>query len=127
MLKCLVKWIIVNQHSFTIVEEPAFADLIYALQPDAKLISADTVKRKIMDLYESNINKVKESFKNITGKISFTIDIWTSPSAKSFLSLTAHYIDDDWKLNNILVDFIQIFGKFFFIYFFVLVFNLKKH
>ncbi|GES82328.1 zinc finger BED domain-containing protein RICESLEEPER 2-like [Rhizophagus clarus] len=111
MLKCLVKWIIVNQHSFTIVEEPAFADLIYALQPDAKLISADTVKRKIMDLYESNINKVKESFKNITGKISFTIDIWTSPSAKSFLSLTAHYIDDDWKLNNVLVDFIQIFGK----------------
>ncbi|GES89785.1 zinc finger BED domain-containing protein RICESLEEPER 2-like [Rhizophagus clarus] len=111
MLKCLVKWIIVNQHSFTIVEEPAFADLIYALQPDAKLISADTVKRKIMDLYESNINKVKESFKNITGKISFTIDIWTSPSAKSFLSLTAYYIDDDWKLNNVLVDFIQIFGK----------------
>ncbi|GES73161.1 zinc finger BED domain-containing protein RICESLEEPER 2-like [Rhizophagus clarus] len=108
---CLVKWIIVNQHSFTIVEESAFADLIYALQPDAKLISADTVKRKIMDLYESNINKVKESFKNITGKISFTIDIWTSPSAKSFLSLTAHYIDDDWKLNNVLVDFIQIFGK----------------
>lgn len=113
MLKCLVKWIIVNQQSFTIVEEPAFADLIYALQPDAKLISADTVKRKIMNLYESNINKVKESFSNITGKISFTIDIWTSPSAKSFLSLTAHYINDDWKLNNILVDFIQIFGKFF--------------
>ncbi|GBC09536.1 hypothetical protein RclHR1_08960003 [Rhizophagus clarus] len=100
MLKCLVKWIIVNQHSFTIVEEPAFADLIYTLQSDAKLISADTVKRKIIDLYESNINKVKESFKNITGKISFTIDIWTSLFAKSFLSLTAHYINDNWNVLN---------------------------
>ncbi|RGB28287.1 hypothetical protein C1646_595152, partial [Rhizophagus diaphanus] len=65
---------------FTIVEKPDFADLICTLHPNAKLISADTVKRRIMDLYENNINKVQESFKNITGKISFTIDIWTSPS-----------------------------------------------
>ena len=68
-----------------------------------------------MNLYEINISKVQESFKNIIGKISFTIDIWTSPSAKSFLSLTVHYIDNNWKLRNVLVDFIQIFGKFFFL------------
>ncbi|CAB4421281.1 unnamed protein product [Rhizophagus irregularis] len=111
MLKCLIKWIIINQHSFTVVEESAFANLIYTLEPDARLISADTVKRRIMDLYENNVNKVKESFKNIRGKIFFTIDIWTSPSSKSFLSLTAHYINNDWKLRNVLVDFIQIFGK----------------
>jgi hypothetical protein len=80
-----------------------------------------------MNLYENNINKVKESFKNITGKISFTINVWTSPSVKSFLSLTAHYIDNDWKLRNILVDFIQIFGNFFFfITFFALTFNLNS-
>jgi hypothetical protein len=114
MLKNLIRWIIINQHPFTIVEEPGFADLIRTLHPDARLISADTVKRRIMDLYENNINKVQESFKNIPGKISFTIDIWTSPSAKSFLSLTAHYIDKNWELRNILVDFIQIFGNFFF-------------
>ncbi|CAB4477672.1 unnamed protein product [Rhizophagus irregularis] len=34
-----------------------FADLIRTLHPDAKLISADTVKKRIMDLYENNINK----------------------------------------------------------------------
>lgn len=95
MLKCLIKWIIINQHSFTVVKESAFANLIYTLQPDARLISADTVKKRIMDLYENNVNKVKESFKNIREKISFTIDIWTSPSSKLFLSLTAHYIDND--------------------------------
>ncbi|CAB4477029.1 unnamed protein product [Rhizophagus irregularis] len=95
MLKYLIKWIIINQHSFTVVKESAFANLIYTLQPDARLISADTVKKRIMDLYENNVNKVKESFKNIREKISFTIDIWTSPSSKLFLSLTAHYIDND--------------------------------
>ena len=85
------------------------------LNPDAVLISADTIKRKIMDLYKANIDKMQESFQDILGKISFTLDVWTSPSTKSFLAITAHYIDKDWKLRNVLVDFIQIFGKNFLI------------
>jgi len=113
MLKGLVKWIIINQHPFTIVEELKFIDYIHILNPDAVLISADTIKRKIMDLYTVNIDKMQESFQDILGKISFTLDVWTSPSTKSFLAITAHYIDKDWKLRNVLVDFIQIFGKIF--------------
>ena len=66
-----------------------------------------------MDLYTVNIDKMQESFQDILGKISFTLDVWTSPSTKSFLAITAHYIDKDWKLRNVLVDFIQIFGKIF--------------
>jgi len=113
MLKGLVEWIIINQRHFTIVEEPKFIDYIHTLNPDAILISADTIKRKIMDLYTVNIDKMQESFQDILGKISFTLDVWTSPSTKSFLAITAHYIDKDWKLRNVLVDFIQIFGKIF--------------
>ncbi len=113
MLKGLVEWIIINQRPFTIVEEPKFIDYIHTLNPDAILISADTIKRKIMDLYTVNIDKMQESFQDILGKISFTLDVWTSPSTKSFLAITAHYIDKDWKLRNVLVDFIQIFGKIF--------------
>ena len=113
MLKGLVEWIIINQHPFTIVEEPKFIDYIHILNPDAVLISADTIKRRIMNLYTANIVKMQESFQDILGKISFTLDVWTSPSTKSFLAITAHYIDKDWKLRNVLVDFIQIFGKIF--------------
>jgi hypothetical protein len=115
MLRSLVEWIIVNQHPFTIVEEPKFIDYIRTLSPDAILISADTIKRKIMDLYTANIDKMQEAFQDILGKISFTIDIWTSPFTKSFLSITAHYIDKDWKLRNVLVDFVQVFGNNFLI------------
>lgn len=111
MLKGLVEWIIINQHPFTIVEEPKFIDYIHTLRPDAVLISTDTIKRKIMELYNVNINKMQEVFQDISGKISFTMDIWTSPSTKSFLAITAHYLDKDWKLRNILMDFVQIFGK----------------
>src|SRR3954468_23128672 len=113
MLKGLVEWIIINQHSFTIVEESKFIDYIHILNSDAVLISADTIKRRIMDLYTANIVKMQESFQDILGKISFTLDVCTLPSTKSFLAITAYYIDKGWKLKNVLVDFIQIFGKNF--------------
>ena len=113
MLKGLVEWIIINQHPFTIVEELKFIDYIHILNSNTVLISANTIKRRIMDLYTANIVKMQESFQDILGKISFTLDIWTSPSTKSFLAITAHYINKDWKLRNVLVNFIQIFGKNF--------------
>ena len=87
MLKKLIKWIIVNQHPFTIVEEPNFVNFVHTLCPDAIIISADTVKRRIIDLYESNTSEIQKKFQDILGKISFTIDIWTSPSTKSHIIL----------------------------------------
>ena len=115
MLKGLVEWIIINQHPFTLVEEPKFIDYIHTLHPDIILVSADIIKKKIMDLYIDNIIKIQKVFQDISGKISFTMDVWTSPSTKSFLAITAHYIDKDWNLQNTLIDFVQIFGKDFLI------------
>ncbi|GES72958.1 zinc finger BED domain-containing protein RICESLEEPER 2-like [Rhizophagus clarus] len=107
----LYKWIINNQHSFTVVEEPEFIILIQSLCPTAELISADIVKRSIMDLYISNKDQIQELLMEIPGKISFTTDIWTSPYTKAFLAITAHYVDKNWKLQNLLIDFVQIFGQ----------------
>ena len=61
MLQKLVKWIAINQHPFTIVEEPNFVDFVHVLCPNAVLVSADTIKRKIMDLYESNVNEIQKA------------------------------------------------------------------
>ncbi|CAG8718934.1 14105_t:CDS:1, partial [Dentiscutata heterogama] len=43
---------------------------------------------------------------SINSKISFTSDLWTSPNNKAFISVTAHYIDDNWTLKEILVNFV---------------------
>ena len=64
MLKGLVESIIINQHPFTIVEELKFIDYIHIINPDAVLILADTIKRKIMNLYTANIDKMQESFQD---------------------------------------------------------------
>ena len=55
--------------------EPNFVDFVHTLCPNAVLVSADTIKRKIMDLYESNVSEIQKALQNIPGRISFTLDI----------------------------------------------------
>jgi hypothetical protein len=111
MREKLVQWVITSQQPFTVVEEPSFIEFVHTLHPGVLLPSADTVKRNIYDLYEENVGKIKNILQMVPGKISFTTDIWTSPSTKSFLSLTAHFIDKDWKLQSVIIDFIQMYGS----------------
>lgn len=45
------------------------------------------------------------------GRISFTVDTWTSPNTHSFLGINAHWINQDWQLTSILIDFIKLSGS----------------
>ena len=108
MKKNLIRWIVINQHPFTIVEEDHFITFLHSLYPLVRLPTADTIKNKIMAYYEADKVKMETILKDLPGKISFTTDCWTSPSTKSFLSLTAHFINKEWELQNIIIDFIQI-------------------
>lgn len=44
------------------------------------------------------------------GRISFTLDAWTSSNALPFLGITAHWITSEWKIESLLLDFIKLEG-----------------
>ena len=101
----------VHQHPFTIVEEPNFINYIHSLHPTTEIPTADTIKSYIMKFYEDDKEKIRNILKNLFSKISFTTDCWISPSTKSFMSITAHFINQDWILQHILLDFIEIYDS----------------
>ncbi|CAI2201446.1 3533_t:CDS:2, partial [Funneliformis geosporum] len=70
----------------------------------------DTIKSDISKLFKEYQEKIKKILQDVSGKISFTIDGWTSPNILSFLGITCHYIDADWKVQNILLDFVSLSG-----------------
>jgi hypothetical protein len=39
------------------------------------------------------------------------LDLWTFPNNKSFVSATGHYIDSNWILQEIVIDFGSISGR----------------
>jgi hypothetical protein len=44
-------------------------------------------------------------------KVAFTLDGWTSPFQLSFLAVTGHWIDDDWKQQDVTLGFEQLKGN----------------
>ncbi|CAG8802254.1 21932_t:CDS:2, partial [Gigaspora rosea] len=74
--KMVATWIINQQRLLSIVEDPELIEILQYLNP----------------LYSCS-------------KLSFTSDLWTSPNNKSYISVTAHYINENWALKEITIDF----------------------
>lgn len=52
--------------------------------------------------------KLKKYFKTLPSRICLTTDTWTSIQNLSYMCLTAHYIDADWKLHKKIIIFCPI-------------------
>ncbi|KAG4074092.1 hypothetical protein HA402_014297 [Bradysia odoriphaga] len=109
--KALVEWILMSNQPFTECEEEYFLKMIKTLNPTATTISDQTVKRDIMKLFEERIVVIKSILSKVPGKLSFTIDAWTSKNVIAFMAIRAHWIDEDWAYQSLIVDFSYIEGK----------------
>ncbi|CAB4462980.1 unnamed protein product [Rhizophagus irregularis] len=49
-------------------------------------------------------------FQSVPGKISFALDSWTLMNGYSFLAIMIHWITKDWRLQDKLLDFIDLSG-----------------
>lgn len=61
------------------------------------------------DTYRDLEDQVRGIFNGIE-KVSFTLDGWTGRFCGSFFAVTAHWLDEDWKHNDITIGFESIVG-----------------
>jgi hypothetical protein len=109
-----VEYIIEGKLPLTTVELPSFSTLInYArLSPHAeiKIAGADTLRNRMLRYFDQTFEKVKSILK-AQDWISYTTDVWTSPWKASYMGITAHWIDSDWKKKDVLIAFSPILGS----------------
>jgi hypothetical protein len=55
--------------------------------------------------------RLPRRYQKTPGSIALACDAWTSTNKLAFLALVASYIDKDWKLHDVLVDFIELRGS----------------
>lgn len=82
--------------------------MIKTLNPKAKIISDKTVHADLMAAFDVEFNSVKEEVNSVPGKISITMDLWTSKNFLSFMAIRAHWLDDDWHYQSKLLDFLYV-------------------
>ena len=92
--------IIKHNYSFSFVEHEGIVDVHNFLHPGVKLITRNTAKSDVVNLYKLEKVKLKQELASISGKICLTSDLWSSITIDGYLALIAHYVDQNWVLQK---------------------------
>lgn len=128
IIQKLVQWIVLDDQPFRVVSVESFRRFCACMYTrSTKIIpkSPHTIRKRVIDLYQENrvryimyisnickfnVDRIQNVLGSINHKLSATTDIWTAPNQDSFMAITVHWIDDSWKLHNILLDFVSVPG-----------------
>jgi len=116
----LAKWITATDQLFYMVEKPEFHALMmytHHHSPSLKIPYHDAIKKQIMKMGEDSIKAIKHMFQvckhlllihyhsynlpqtTVEGKISISLDTWTSSNNYVFMAIVAHYITNAGQLG----------------------------
>ncbi|KMT01216.1 hypothetical protein BVRB_9g212350 [Beta vulgaris subsp. vulgaris] len=109
--KALIYMIIVDGLSFQHVMKSGFRHFISVVCPGFLIPSGLSLARDCYRLYLSEKSKLKEQLHNSCQRICVTTDTWTSIQDKNYLSVTAHFIDNDWELHEKIINFCPMFTQ----------------
>jgi len=99
--QAIVHWIAKNGRPLNIVSDCGLRDLLRVATSNNNysLPCRKTIKSRLNELFEKE-KEIKMEMIRKTKFVAITCDHWTSISNDSFLGVTCHWIDDDWKMNS---------------------------
>lgn len=103
----LCEWIVDAALPFATVENEKFRDMIAVQNNDIHIPSRVTVSRQIVKKKKEIEIGMREKISNVKSKFSITTDAWSSRIYRGYIAVTLHWIDPDWTMQNILLDFIR--------------------
>ena len=101
----LSELIIAHDLPFSVVEWRVFRKYQKNLNEDCRSISRRTAKYDVMKKYEIEKENLKQQLAQIPGRVCLTSNCWATCTNIGFISLTAHYVDKDWKLKSKILSF----------------------
>ncbi|KAI8543964.1 hypothetical protein RHMOL_Rhmol08G0258200 [Rhododendron molle] len=105
--RALAEMVIIDELPFRFVEGIGFRKFCKVMQPKfAPVPSRQTITREVVAIKDYEKGKLKKLLKG--RRICLTTDTWTSIQNLNYMCLTAHFIDDDWKLQKRILNFCQI-------------------
>ena len=102
--KELALMIIVHEYPLSMVDHAGFRKFGAALQPTFKLVSRNTTRKDIVDMYQVQKQSMVNYIKKLSSRVAITMDLWTANhQRKGYMAVTAHFLDEDWKLKSFLI------------------------
>jgi hypothetical protein len=101
----LAKLVITHGAPFNIVEWKVFREYQKFLNDDCIFVTRNTISKDVLKVYGDEKQKLKSQLAQIRGRVCLTSDCWTACTNEGYISLTAHYVDLNWKLQNKILAF----------------------
>lgn len=85
---------------YAVTENEGFHYMLRALEPRYKIPSRKLfADKQIPALYEKAKTAIVESL-NGAQRVALTVDGWTSCATDSYITVTVHYVDEDWVMQS---------------------------
>ena len=102
--KELALMIIVHEYPLSMVDHIGFRKFCAALQSAFKLVSRNIIRKDILDMYQVQKQSMVNYIKKLSSRVAVTTDLWTANhQRKGYMAVTAHFLDEDWKLKSFLI------------------------
>ncbi|XP_062100240.1 zinc finger BED domain-containing protein RICESLEEPER 2-like [Humulus lupulus] len=99
--KLLAQMIILHEYPLSMIEHRGFIDYSNTICPMFKMVSWNTIRSDILKIYKIEKEKCSQILEKNRSRIVITTDMWTANHQKrGYITMTAHFIDDSWKLHN---------------------------
>lgn len=108
--KALAKMLIVDELPFSFVEREGFREFMKVVNPHFLIPSRSTSTKDCYSYFIDERRKLLDMFKTLSSRVCLTTDTWTSGQNLCYMCLTAHFIDDDWRLHKRIINFCPIVG-----------------
>jgi tRNA (cytidine32/guanosine34-2'-O)-methyltransferase len=100
-------YLVTGNLPFNHIESKAFRRFMAARDPKVRVRSRSSLVKTTLPLLERNLVEAKdrllqEHLPKVVGA-AFTSDIWSSRGQHSYLSLTMHFVDGNWRLHNLVM------------------------
>ncbi|KAL6569639.1 hypothetical protein OROMI_014153 [Orobanche minor] len=106
MTRLCAKFIILDEHPFSVVEGIGFRQMHEEAYPYWKIPKRKKMAKECLQVYVEEKKKLKDALK--WRRVCLTTDIWTSKQNMSYMVVTGHWIDEYFVLYKVVLNFYSI-------------------
>lgn len=85
------------------VDGQGFRDMMHLLEPAYHIPSQGTITSRIKNRYKDAKSEMLAQLASAASKVALTTDSWTAKMTESYVTVTYHYITEDWRVTTVVL------------------------
>ncbi|KAF7346964.1 Transposase-like protein [Mycena venus] len=111
----VAKWVAACDQPFIAVNKPEFCEMLQYVHHHSpkplQIPGDDKVRSLIEKMSDDMVTSLKKIFEANESNFVLSLDAWTSSNGYAFMAVIIHYIGNDGKLEECLIDFRELSGQ----------------